>query len=223
MHRSGGLRNLWYPIRIGSGMCNKPPTLLLLDALIPGTALAQDWGVGFRLGDPSGVSVKKYWVGHAFEVSLGRTPIFSRAAYYNDRYDHWYTDQRFDHHAHEFIGYRASPALSLQMHYLMQKPIKNAANLDWYYGFGGQLRSQRYYYDHRYKPGNGSEWVVVQYERVTELDLGVDGVIGLEYTFKNAPVCLFTDATLFMEVIDNPFVFQGQFGLGARFLFGGAD
>lgn len=197
------------------------PILLLLGTMLPATVNAQ-WGVGFRLGDPSGISAKKYWSGHAFEVSLGRTHLFRNNTYYNDHYNTWYTDQRFDHGAHDFIGYRASPALGLQLHYLVQKEVKNAADLDWYYGFGAQLRSQQFYYDYRYKPGNGPDWVVVSDERVTELDLGLDGVIGLEYNFSNAPVSIFTDATLFMELIDNPFVFAGQFGLGVRFRFGGA-
>jgi len=202
-------------------MRNKLPTLLLFGALLPATTSAQ-WGVGFRLGDPSGISVKKYWSGHAFEVSLGRTYLFRNNRYYNDYYNDWYTDQRFDHSAHEYIAYRASPALGLQLHYLIQKEVKNAANLDWYYGFGAQFCSLQFYYDYRYRTGPGSDWVVVRDERVTELDLGLDGVIGLEYNFSNAPVSIFTDATLFMELIDNPFVFAGQFGLGVRFRFAGA-
>ena len=176
--------------------------------------------MGVRLGDPSGLTVKKYWSGHAFEVSLGRTHFFGRDAYYNGHYDHWYKDQRFDHSAHEFLGYRANHALALQAHYLVQKPVKNAAGLDWYYGFGGQLRSYRYWYSYRYKPSQGPEWVVVDEQSVTELDLGVDGVLGLEYNFADAPVSLFIDGTLYMELFDNPFAFQGQFGLGARFRFG---
>ena len=202
-------------------MRNPLHTLLLVGALLPAISFAQ-WGVGFRLGDPSGLTVKKYWSGHAVEVSLGRTHLFSQSAYYNDRYDNWYSDQRFDHSAHEYMGYRASPALGLQLHYLVQKDVKNAGELDWYYGFGGQIRSQQYYYNYRYKPGNGSDWVVVRDERVTEVDFGLDGVIGLEYNFTNAPVSIFTDATLFMELIDNPFAFRPQFGIGARFRFGGA-
>ncbi len=198
------------------------PTLLFLATLLPATALAQQWGVGFRLGDPSGITVKKYWSGHAFEVSLGRTQFFRNDRYYNDHYDHWYSNQNFNHNAHEFLGYRANPALALQLHYLIQKPIKNAANLDWYYGFGGQLRSYHYWYSYRYKPAPGPDWVVVNEESVTEVDLGVDGVIGLEYNFADAPFSIFTDATLYMEVLDNPFAFRTQFGLGARFRFGGS-
>ena len=51
------------------------------------------------------------------------------------------------------------------------------------------------------------------------MDRGVDGVLGLEYTFSEAPLAVFLDATLFMEVFDNPFVFWPQVGLGIRYNF----
>lgn len=200
-------------------MRNNLFTLAVLVAMLPAPLMAQ-WGIGFRLGDPSGLTVKKYWSGHAFEASLGRTHLFRNNGYYHDHYDHWYTDQHFDHVAHEFLSYRASPALGLQLHYLVQKDVRNAGDLDWYYGFGGQVRSQQFYYDYRYKPAPGPEWVVVRDERVTEVDLGLDGVIGLEYNFNNAPVSIFADLTLFMELVDDPFVFRPQGGFGARFRFG---
>ncbi|MEO8591289.1 MAG: hypothetical protein ABI432_18060 [Flavobacteriales bacterium] len=195
---------------------------LVLLCLLSTSVNAQTWGLGFRLGDPSGITVKKYWGGHAFEVSLGRTHVFNGPAYYSGHYDHWYEDQHFDYPAHEYLNYRASSAIGLQAHYLVQKDVKNAGGLDWYYGFGGQIRSLQYYYDYRYKPGPGPEWVVVHDEHVTEVDLGLDGVVGIEYKFTDAPIALFLDATLFMEVFDNPFVFWPQMGLGARYNFGGS-
>ncbi len=193
--------------------------MLLPLLLLPLVTIGQDWGIGFRLGDPSGLTVKKYNGNHAFELSVGRTHLFNGRDYYYDRYDHWYTDQHFNHNAHELLGYRYARALGLQLHYLIHKDVKNAAGLDWYYGFGGQLRLMSYRYDYRYKPENGPDWVVVSDQRVTETDLGLDGVIGLEYKFANAPVALFVDGTLFMEIIDEPFLFRPQFGLGARYFF----
>ncbi len=200
-------------------MRNHIPTLTAICLLIPCTALCQNWGVGFRLGDPSGLTVKKYWAGHGFEVSFGRTHIFSGSNFYYDRYSHWYDDQHFNYKEHEFLGYQATVPLGLQLHYLVQKNISGATGLDWYYGFGGQFRTQQYRYNYRYKAENGPEWITVYDERVTETDLGLDGVIGLEYKFKDAPVSLFMDGTLFMELIDEPFLFNTQFGLGARFRF----
>ena len=187
--------------------------------LTAGSITAQSWGVGIRLGDPSGLSVKKYGQGHAWEFSLGRTHLFSGNGYYNNRYDKWYNGQNFGYKEHQVLGYRSTVPIGLQIHYLIQKPLSDAPGLSWYYGFGGQLRTQRLEYDYRYKVEGGPDWVVVNNEVVTETDLGLDGVIGLEYKFKEAPVAVFVDATLFMELFNDPFMFDGQAGLGVRYTF----
>jgi hypothetical protein len=196
-----------------------PLAALIIALLLTTTSSAQSWGLGIRLGDPSGLSVKKYGNGHAWEFSLGRTHLFSNNRYYNDRYYNWYNDQDFGYKEHELLNYRNSVPIGLQVHYLIHKPISNAEGLTWYYGVGGQLRTQRFEYDYRYKVENGPDWVVVNEERVTEVDLGVDGVLGLEYTFSDAPLAVFLDATLFMELFDDPFVFWPQLGLGIRYNF----
>jgi len=194
-------------------------TVILVLSLFTGSASAQSWGIGVRLGDPSGLSVKKYGNGHAWEFSLGRTHLFSNSRYYNDRYYNWYNDQNYGYKEHELINYRSSVPIGLQVHYLIQKPVANAAGLHWYFGFGGQLRTQRIDYDYRYKVENGPDWVYVNNESVIETDLGLDGVIGLEYLFADAPVAIFLDATLFMELFNDPFVFDAQGGLGVRYTF----
>ena len=89
--------------------------------------------------------------------------------------------------------------------------------LNWYYGIGGQVRTQRYYFDYQYKVDGNNGWHDGRGEYVTDLDLGADGVLGLEYRFQKVPVSIFTDATLFMEVADDPFVFWLQGGIGARY------
>ena len=195
--------------------------LLLALGLVPLVVLGQNWALGFRLGDPSGLTVKKYNSDRAWEVNIGRTHLFDRNKYYYDRYDRWYADQHFNHQAHELVGYSYSRALGLQVHRLFHREVKNATGLRWYFGFGGQLRLQQFRYTYRYKVENGPDWIVVQDQRDTEVDLGADGVLGLEYTFRNAPLNLFMDGTLCMEIVDDPFWFRGQFGIGARYLFGG--
>jgi hypothetical protein len=191
----------------------------MICALLPATSMAQNnWGIGVRLGDPSGLTVKKYAKSHAWEFSLGRTHLFTNRNYYNDRYYTWYNGRQFGYKEHQMLSYKAN-ALGLQVHYLLHRPMKDAVGLDWYYGFGGQLRMQQVRYDYRYKVENGPDWVVVNDQKVTETDLGIDGVIGLEYKFQDAPVAIFVDATLYMEVVNDPFYFQGQGGLGVRYTF----
>src|SRR5690606_3855269 len=131
---------------------------------------------------------------------------------------------KFGYSDFQYRGYSASTPIGVQVHYLFRKSINTVADeqisgLEWYYGFGGQFRYQTYTYDYRYKLSGDPNWYYEAGERVTDVDIGVDGVIGLEYTVEDAPVSVFLDATLFMEVLDDPFLFRMQAGVGARYNF----
>jgi hypothetical protein len=60
--------------------------------------------------------------------------------------------------------------------YEIYNPISNAAGLNWYYGVGGTVGSVKY------KPKDQSD-----------LYLGVDGVLGLDYKFADAPINISLD------------------------------
>ena len=196
---------------------------LLVAALIflSFSAYSQNTGLGFRFGDPSGLTFKKYFGSKALEISLGRSYMFYGDKWYNDHFDHWYKNKNFYYDEYVYYGYdRASFPFGLQVHYLFQKAIKgtdsDVGTLDWYIGVGGQFRilSYKYYYDYKID----GIWHT-QTERVTDFDIGADGVIGLEYKFSNAPFAVFLDFTLDMELYDDPFIFWGQPGIGLRYNF----
>lgn len=199
--------------------------LLLFLLLITAEVItAQNNALGFRLGDPSGITYKKYKGDNALEINLGRTHLFSRSDWYYNRFDRWYDKQKFNHKEWKVMGYKASVPIGLQVHYLFRNGIDKIADestpgLEWYYGFGGQLRFQTYQYSYRYKIAGEPDWFYADGGRVTDFDIGADGVIGLEYRFKGAPISVFADITLFMEILDNPFLFTFQGGVGARYHF----
>ncbi len=193
--------------------------LLFLLISCTGSMWAQGWGIGFRLGDPSGLTVKKYNGQSALELNIGRAHPFSNDQFYYDFYDRWYDGKHFGYTAHQFLGYRSTVPLGIQLHWVKQKSVKSAEGLEWYLGLGAQMRWQTVDLAYRYKVAGDNDWYYVEGERVTGIDLGVDGVLGLEYKFKNAPLSLFMDGTLFMEVVDDPFLFWPQFGFGARYRF----
>jgi len=185
---------------------------------------AQNHALGFRLGDPSGLSYKRFSGNNALEINLGRTHIFSRSNWYYDRFDKWYGKQNFGYKDWKVTGYKASAPIGLQVHYLFRNGIDKVADektpgLEWYYGVGGQLRFQNYYYTYRYKIDGNPNWLYADGGRVSDFDIGADGVVGMEYKFKGAPISVFADITLFMEILDNPFLFHFQGGLGARYHF----
>ncbi|CAA9264965.1 MAG: hypothetical protein AVDCRST_MAG56-2884 [uncultured Cytophagales bacterium] len=178
------------------------------------------WGIGLRLGEPSGLTVKRYLSsGNALEVNLGRS---SRWGYEYDA-DDFYRHSRFsDRDNYHFHAYEGGASTALQVRYLWQKPIRSAQGLDWYVGLGGQARFTTATYYYYYNEGNWDNdwwrWNLVE-ERRTDVDLGLDGIIGLEYTLPNTPISLFGDVNIFMEIVDRPFAMFGQGGIGARYNF----
>ncbi len=203
----------------------KITTVLLVLSL--GAAIAQtetNLGIGIRAGDPSGITIKKYFSKNALELNIGRTQLWNRNGWYDNRFDYWYKNKNYGYEDFQYLGYRGSVPLSVQLHYLFQNKIsklgtREVNGLDWYFGIGGQFRYQTYTFDYRYKLQGNNEWFYATGERVTDIDLGVDGVLGLEYKFQNVPLSVFTDVTLFMEVVDSPFIFWYQAGLGIRYNF----
>lgn len=173
------------------------------------------WGLGLRLGDVSGLTAKKYLPGgRALEFSLGTT---SYRGY--DYEDDFYEEDRYADY--EYLDYRRTGAVAFQVNYLFQKDIGGVENLQWYWGFGGQIRSKSYVYEYRYRnyygPGPGDYTWVVATDKVTDLDLGADILIGLEYHIPGAPLSLFTDINLMLELVDDPFLLFPQGGIGIRY------
>jgi hypothetical protein len=183
-------------------------------------ASAHTWGLGLRAGDPAGITLKKYrGNGSALEFVVGRS--FRWGYKYDDRF---YRYSRFtDRDAYAYKGYTRDFTTSFQIHYLLHKSINGAPGLQFYYGAGGQARFTPVEYAYAYKRYYGSdkkqyEWVYAR-ERVNDLDLGLDGVLGLEYTFREIPFSIFADVNAFVEIFDAPLWISGQSGIGLRFNF----
>ncbi|MDX1907329.1 MAG: hypothetical protein SF053_09875 [Bacteroidia bacterium] len=186
-----------------------------------GPAAAQSRSIGLRLGDPTGISFKKYAGDRALEINFGRM-----GAWYNDDwrgpwgwYD--YDEPPFGRPDYYYLGRDGSAPLGLQVHYLLSKPIKRVIGeptpgLSWYYGFGGQMsfQSRRYRYP---VPGRG--WYYTSGDRITAIGLGADGVLGLEYRIPGTQLVVNTDLVLYLELVDDPFFCWTQGGLGIRYMF----
>jgi hypothetical protein len=180
---------------------------------------SQNMGIGIRLGDPAGITFKKYSSKNALEVNIGRSYLFNGNKWYNTHFNYWYNKQNYNYKEYQYLGYGSGVPVALQLHYLFRNPVKSTQGLEWYWGFGGQMRFQRYYYSYRYKLHGDPNWYYAYDQAVTDIDLGFDGVLGMEYNFKDIPLALFADINIFMEIIDRPFLFWFQGGLGVRYNF----
>lgn len=170
-------------------------------------------GIGVKLGDPTGITVKKsLGGGKALEFIFGRTHYWGGYyGYHHDYFYKWYDKKhgyyivspRFDRNRYR--------ALAFQLHYLAHKDISQLKGLQWYVGIGGQVRTHTYYYQYY-----DNYW---RDERFTRFSFGLDGIIGLEYTFEELPLTLGLDINLYIEALPDPFFILGQGGLAIRYNF----
>lgn len=175
-----------------------------------------NWGVGLRLGDPFGLSVKRFWKKNtALEFNFGQTGWGYKA---NNRFDDF---NGFNNY--RYIDSRGSYAVSFQAHYLMYTPFKDRdlRGLSWYWGFGAQViaYSVDYLYEYRIVTRNGNQRTETRWERGVDVDFGGDAVLGLEYPFPGTDFDVFGDVMLYLEILDAPFFARAQGGIGVRYNF----
>jgi hypothetical protein len=170
-------------------------------------------GLGVKGGDPTGLSVKFYRPSLSIELVVGRPYYFSGRYYDNSYYSkRFYKIDKYNYPYYKFGYYTARNPMAIQVHFLKSKATKTAKELKWYYGAGPQLRMHKieyFYFDDRYRNA-------VYSEVYNNIDLGIDGVFGLEYTFSDLPLSIFADANIFLEIVDEV-TLSPQGGLGVRF------
>lgn len=106
-----------------------------------------------------------------------------------------------------FRGYSAYRWISINGAYLIHRPIEGVTNLQWYFGGGAGV----YFYTYDtgfFEPGSSTSF-------------GLQGYIGLDYTFEDLPLNLTVDwiPTIFLNGFNNGF--GGSYGsLGVRYVLG---
>lgn len=105
-----------------------------------------------------------------------------------------------DRGALELIGYFWNRGSRITGLYEIHGPISGASGLQWYIGPGAHIG----FYNDRY--GNGSF-------------IGLDGVLGLDYKFKGAPINISLDWQPSFEFGDNRGFVGSWGGLGVRYTF----
>jgi len=90
--------------------------------------------------------------------------------------------------------------------YEVHGDINDAPGLKWYVGPGAHIGryNNGYYHDYYYNDGKFS--------------FGIDGVLGLDYKIKGAPIALSLDVQPYLELISHTYV-DVWGGLGVRYTF----
>jgi hypothetical protein len=178
------------------------------------SALAQKQSIGLRIGNPLGLTYKRYLPNdRAFEFGIGTAPGGWNKNYYENSFSDFdrYDDFRYRSHA-------VNSTVYLQGRYLFQYdiPIEGmVGKLGWYWGAGAMLKfaTVKYTYQENDAPGPNAT------DTRTDIDFGPEGIAGMEYTFDDIPLTVFGDVSLLLEFADRPFTFRAFAAAGARFNF----
>ena len=107
------------------------------------------------------------------------------------------------------LGFRSGGVVITGLYEVNQTAF-NVAELKFYYGAGAHIGSVGNAYE-RFGSNNGT------YTN-NQLLLGIDGVIGLEYTIPKSPIAVSLDLNPRLELASGPFVDLAP-GLGVKYIF----
>jgi hypothetical protein len=168
-------------------------------------------GMGIRIGDPFGASYKIYLQQRrAVEFVVGTVSRNNHSSYYRDTFKNLdkYEDNLYSAHDVKFT-------LAMMGRYLFHEsfPARVEGRLDWYYGGGLQLRLSTIEYQYFDTQKN------IYRDNHTNIDLGPEAILGMEYELQDIPLVAFGEVSLLMEVVDRPLNFRifGAFGLRYAF------
>lgn len=175
---------------------------------------AQRQGVGLRLGDPSGITYKKFYNRQrAVEFGIGSIPAQWHNSYYVNSFDEY---GRYD--AYRYQNHNVESTIFFQARYLFHYniPVENLTGvLNWYWGGGGVMKFAKV----RYRYQNYSDPGPVFPDTHTDVDFGPEGIAGLEYTFPDIPLSVFGETSLLFEIVNRPAAVRAYGALGLRYNF----
>lgn len=187
--------------------------ILFLFILAPFLGSAQERGAGIRLGDPLSLTYKDFIEDYlSFEVMVGSGST-NGSNYYKKSFEN-----NPPNSGAFYLSHSASRGINLNFRMALHEDITDTFEITegyllGYAGAGVQLKTTRVNYT--YQPG--LQTVVLSEER-TNLDIGPEVFAGAEYYFDEAPISIFVEVGMFLELIDR-INFKGQGGIGIRYLF----
>lgn len=190
--------------------------ILLMAFFLPFAALAQEDGIGIRLGEPLSITMKKFVDDHfAIEGMFGGAGAFNARYYQRSFENNRPSSNSF------YAGHSTRSILSFNLRGIYHEDITDFFGIDLGYllgygGLGAQLRSTQVDYSYTDPPRNPN---ALFRETRTNLDFGPEIFGGAEYYFDDLPLSVFIEAGLFMELLDRFGHLRFQGGVGVRYIF----
>lgn len=190
--------------------------VVVLLLIIVGSAQAQEQknGIGIRLGEPLGLTYKKYLPKEkAMEFIIGTADKGWGRAYYSGYFEELDEYDDYIYRSHEVKSTFFAEARYLFQYKIPVEDMKGS--LKWYWGIGALLKVAKveYHYQQMVSPNANLK------DTRTDIDFGPEAIGGIEYTFQDAPVSLFGDTSLIFEIVDQPLKLRLFGAIGARYNF----
>lgn len=194
-------------------MC-KEVFLLSIALFLTVESFAQRQAFGLRVGDPVGITYKRYTqTNKSIEFIFGTASPNWRHNYYENSFSKY---SEYDGYAYR--SHKLSNPVYLQGRYLLHYHIPvdgMEGKLEWYWGLGAMLKFCKVEYRYSDGPPDNS----VESDTRNTIDFGPDGIGGVEYTFEDIPLNVFGEVSLLIELADRPLTPQLFGAVGARFIF----
>ncbi|KQS31054.1 hypothetical protein [Dyadobacter sp. Leaf189] len=152
---------------------------------------SQDWALGFEVGEPIAVSVRKYGERNALDISFGTYIGLFKS---KDNYKVSNDDM-------------GSVGVMFNVSYEWYVPLFNE-RISAYAGPGVQVNSRRYYPDRNVKS-----------VYTTNISTGPSATVGLEFFFAQKPASFFVEGGGYLELIPKFFYFNPNLSIGLRHNF----
>lgn len=151
-------------------------------------------GLGLRLGNSYGLTYKHGFSDKVALEAILATRYYGGYNYHNGRKDGWWKRSGGD-------GFTLGALIEYHL------PIKDVSGLNWYFGAGAHIGSWRSYYDY-------DNW----YNDRAYFIFGLDVILGIEYSFKEVPICLALDYKPAFNIIGYPRLWPDDVAFSIRVL-----
>lgn len=165
-------------------------TILLLLGVTVASAQTQQWAIGFKLGEPTGVNLRKYGDNNALDVTIGTYGGLLGM------------DRLYRNGTYRNVG------VMLNATYLWYTPLLSE-RLTAYTGVGAQLNSRRYYPD---KFSSVDAYT-------NNISIGPSAMAGLEYFSPRGSSSYFIEGGSYVELLPAFLFVSPQISAGIRHNF----
>ncbi|WP_268035487.1 hypothetical protein [Algoriphagus sp. PAP.12] len=190
--------------------------LLVLLLAFPFFSMAQERGVGVRIGEPFSITYKDFFDDYfSYELMVG-TGSPNGGTYYQKDFDNNPPSSNSF-----YVNHNTQKGISLHGRVALHDDFTDMFDITegyllGYLGAGVQLRTTNVTYTYTEGQVGGS---VPLTEKRNNIDFGPEAFGGGEYYFDEIPISVFAEVGIFLELLDRVGHIKGQGGIGVRYLF----